>query len=178
MDGKCVKALSRRAASFVKLAGKYSCNSVASVKATTMTTAAAATAAGMPRRHKVGRSTSENGALVKDDSTTAVVATIVEDNGTVPGLGDGSNCRQTGVDAGEDAFQARFGGRKGILALALHDLDAAVNIDADCEDIRRQRDNLKKEIEEEEVLSTTLPLAPGCEGEHHDCRLSFYLLGS
>lgn len=60
---------------------------------------------------------------------------------------------ESGVGTGTDAFHVRYGGREGMVALALVDLDTAVGIDPASGDLRRQRDNLSRQIEEERVRS-------------------------
>lgn len=60
---------------------------------------------------------------------------------------------ESGVGTGTDAFHARYGGRERMVALALVDLDTAVGINPASEDLRRQRDNLSRQIEEERVRS-------------------------
>lgn len=57
------------------------------------------------------------------------------------------------VGEGADDFLARYGGREGVMALALKDLDTAVGIDPTSEDVGRQRENLSRQIEEERVRS-------------------------
>lgn len=173
VDGKCIKALSRRATAFVKLAGECSSNSFASVNATKATTTATTTTAGVPGCHEVDRSDGKAGALANDTLTTtvetSVLTTTAKDSGTISGSG---NCRgviKPGGGAGEDTFDACVGGRKELMALALQDLDTAVEVDADGEDIRRQRDNLKKEIDEEKVLVRVLRITPRSLREDHGC---------
>ncbi|CAN0384762.1 unnamed protein product, partial [Ectocarpus sp. 8 AP-2014] len=64
----------------------------------------------------------------------------------------------------EHAFRVRFGGREGLMALALLDLHAAVEADPDSEDIRRQRDTLSKEIEEEKAEAAVMNMVKGTSG--------------
>ncbi|CAN0135886.1 unnamed protein product, partial [Scytosiphon promiscuus] len=155
VDGKCVKALSRRAAAFVKLAGKYSSNSFVSVNASATTRTAAATATGSPRYHLVGRPDGHPAALINDESYSGGDRKALATTGTggkrESGAGNRIDRREPGEFMGEDVLHASYGGREGLMASALHDLDAAVNVDVDNGDIRRQRDNLKKEIDEEKA---------------------------
>lgn len=49
------------------------------------------------------------------------------------------------------ALRRQYGGREGLMSLALADLEKAVEIDSEGEDVQRQRDCLRKEIDEESV---------------------------
>lgn len=143
VDGKCVKALSRRASAFVKVAGERS----ASVDDTTGAAATTTTAAAAMRSSTLAGSSIDEVEVVKGGSSDSIdisSSTTTENvNETIPGT--------TGEEEGEHAFHKCFGGREGLRAQALLDLDAAVEVDPDGEDVRRQRDALRQEIEEEKV---------------------------
>lgn len=61
-----------------------------------------------------------------------------------------------GQGQGIELLWERYGGRDVLKELALSDLEKAMKIDPEGEDIRRQRDQLKREIEEEKVMAHTL----------------------
>lgn len=139
VDDKCVKALSRRASAFVKLSGI--CSEVEAVTA-------AAVAASLSTFSSRG-SNNETG-VVEDGARGSTSTGVTDDACDIEKVlatedGGGNN------DGGEGAFYERFGGRDGLMALGLVDLDTAAEIDPDGEDIKRQRDGLAREIEEEKV---------------------------
>lgn len=71
---------------------------------------------------------------------------------------DNSKDERRGNISLEYEFHDLRGGRAGLLALALEDLDKAAEVDRGVsEDLRSQRDNLKKQIEEETVSFLELP---------------------
>lgn len=155
VDGKCVKALSRRASAFVKLAGECSAsvettNSAATGTSTTTTTPATTTT----RSSRLADSTDDEIEVVKGgsgDSIDISSSTKTKDvNETVARAGGGGGGR-TSEEGGEHVFHESFGGRDGLLAQAMLDLNLAVEVDPDGEDARRQRDALSQEIEEEKV---------------------------
>lgn len=147
VNGKCVKALSRRASAFVKLAEDSTTSGVAP--------AAAAPATVSPRSDAANDTESQAEVVIKGGTSVSIdvsdLATTANDKEAVSGTEvDG----ETSGRGEEHAFRVRFGGREGLMALALLDLHAAVEADPDSEDIRRQRDGLSKEIEEEKVRVT------------------------
>lgn len=144
VDRKCVKALSRRASAFAKLAGECP----ASLEGVANTAADVAGAAPTPTEIEVG-----TGGLV--DVSSPTVAENAK-NGSVSADAEGTS--QEGEE-NHAHWCERHGGRDGLMALALLDLEAAVEADPDGEDVRRQRDALSQEIEEEKVrtLRNSLP---------------------
>lgn len=60
---------------------------------------------------------------------------------------------------GVGVFRERYGGREELMKLALSDLEKAVEVDPEGEDVRRQRDHLKREIEEEKVMDHGLTIS-------------------
>lgn len=144
VDGKCVKALSRRASAFVKLAGEHPV-SLAGVNNTNAIAVKPTTAS------------STGGCSVGVASLTAAGDANANANANKSekasaggeGCAGGEGQEEEKIDRCE-----RFGGRDGLMALALLDLDAAVEADPEGEDVRRQRDSLSQEIEEEKVRNS------------------------
>lgn len=140
VDDKCVKALSRRATVLLRLAGE--CTGLAGVA--TCPEAAAPSASWSSALEKETREiendTSASSATdgMAEGCSKEVVSRTVN--------GDGEGDRKT------TSPHERFGGREGLMALALRDLNTAVGIDPIDEDVRRQRDAIRKEIEEEKVI--------------------------
>lgn len=199
VDGKFVKALSRRASAFVRLAGECSASvhattGASTCAASTTTTNAAAVAAATTRSSRLGDSADDEVEMVveggntgdgvevidRGGSTNDVIevvkggsgdlidissSTIKEDVGeTIVGTRRGGEGRTAGEEAEENAFHESFGGRVGLLAQALLDLNTAVEVDPDGEDVRRQRDLLSQEIEEEKVCPYSAQKFPGGGG--------------
>lgn len=146
VDGKCVKAFSRRASAFVKLAEDSTTSGVA---------AAAAPSSVSPPADAVDSTVTQTEVVIKGGTSVSIdvsdVAPVENEKETVSGKEVDAETSGRGE---EHAFRVRFGGREGLMALALLDLQAAVEADPDGEDIRRQRDSLSKEIEEEKVRVT------------------------
>lgn len=139
VDEKCVKALSRRASAFVKLAAECLASLV---DVNTTAVEAKPTSTGIEcARGGSGGSVDVNSLTAAENANEAVSVTE-------------GGARGTGQEEGKRAHYERFGGRGGLMALALLDLDAAVKADPDSEDIRRQRDSLSQEIEEEKVRNS------------------------
>ncbi len=129
VDGKCVKAFSRRASAFVRLAVECS----VSLEATTALASAADENAGSST---VADSTNDEGKTIQGRADVSADLALEE---TEAGAGESRICHE------------RFGGREGLMALALLDLDAAVELVPDGEDVKRQRDALRQEIDEAKV---------------------------
>ena len=138
VDRKCVKALSRRASAFVKLAGECP----APLEGVANTAADVAEAAPTPTEIEVG-----TGGSVDVSSLTAAESANGSASTGAEGIGQQGQTR--------DRWCERCGGRDGLMALALLDLEAAVEADPAGEDIRRQRDALSQEIQEEKVRRRT-----------------------
>lgn len=131
VDRKFVKALSRRASAFVLLA-RRSCR----LKKRWIAAA-----------NESGERGEEHTLVSFPDACTAEDGGVrVENDGGGRASGDEIGGRKI-----EDTFCKRYGGKNALLALALADLNTAVAIEAGVEDVRRQRDTLAKEIEEEQV---------------------------
>lgn len=136
VDGKCVKALSRRASTFVKLAGERNASLVE------VNTDAVA---GRPASNEIEVVRGGSGGSVDVSSPTAANNA----NKTISETENGE--RGTDHEGERCAHFEHCGGRGGLMALALLDLNAAVEADPEGEDVRRQRDSLRQEIEEEKV---------------------------
>eukprot|EP00752_Nemacystus_decipiens_P002264 g2145.t1 len=143
VDGKCVKARSRRASAFVKLAGE--CPTPLDRIVNTEATAVAAAAAPIPIEVEV--EVGSGGSVDVSSPTAAENA-----NGSVSPGGDGGEPERDD----RARLRKRYGGRDGLMALALLDLEAAVEADPDGEDVRRQRDALRQEIEEEKAEAAVM----------------------
>ena len=153
VDGLCVKALSRRATIFINLAGQCLASS-SHATATATATAAAATCASLPGRIGVEVGESKGDATGISAGMSSVLNT--ENREAVGTAGDegektGDNDNDNDDGGADQALYDRFGGREGLLALALVDLETAVGAEPESEDVRRQRDALKTEIDEEKV---------------------------
>lgn len=165
VDGKCVKALSRRASAFVKLAGECSASvhattGAATCAATTTASGASTTTTGSPRlAHSVS---DEVEVVVKGGSTNDEIEVVrggtgdsidISSSTTTENVDETVAGARGGEGEGEEkhAFHKSFVVRKELLAQALLDLNAAVDVDPNGGDIRRQRDDLSQEVEEEKV---------------------------
>ncbi|CAN0064567.1 unnamed protein product, partial [Ectocarpus sp. 4 AP-2014] len=158
VDGKCVKAFSRRASAFVKLAEDSTTSGVA---------AAAAPATISPPSDAVDGTVTQTEVVIKGCTSVSIDVSdlpLVEDETeAVSGTeGDGESSGR----GEEHVFRVRFGGREGLMAIALLDLHAAVEADPDSEDIRRQRDSLSKEIEEEQAEAAVMKMVKGTSGTY------------
>ena len=160
IDGTCVKALSRRASTFVQLAAQAQCltaslgatpAAAAAVTATEITATATSVSSPGSIGVAVGEVKLDNASGV---STEMCSTTSGKTKGVVGVTGGGGehNGDDGGGEGGLQALYNRFGGREGLLALALADLDRAVETDPESEDVRRQRDALRTEINEEKVI--------------------------
>lgn len=171
VDGTCVKALSRRASAFVNLAGKClaaSINATATAAAAAADTVTAAPTAAATAAYTVAESTRvvspstigiEVGESKGDTTGVSASTSSLLNRASREAVGVGGGGAETAADDEDDgdggtdqALYGRFGGRQGLLALALVDLEAAVQADPESEDVRRQRDALKTEIDEEKVI--------------------------
>lgn len=140
VDGKCVKAFSRRASAFVRLAVECSGSSEA-------TAAPASAAVDSAEFSTVADRTNEGGAATRGRANITA-----GDDHIDKALGEAEAGATGTAQAGRKcASHERFGGTEGLMALALLDLDAAVEVDPNGDDIRRQRDALRQEIDEAKV---------------------------
>lgn len=140
VDDKSVKALSRRALVFTKLAGEYPTLTEINHGA-----AAVATPPSSLRENVKGAGVIAGDTVILDKSIERVPRE--EDEALTSAAENSGN-----VNRIRSAFHKRFGGKEGLLALALVDLNAAVDIDHTGEDIRRQRDTLRTDINEAKVF--------------------------
>lgn len=162
VDGKCVKALSRRASAFVKLAGE--CPASSSFVGAVDTTAVAAKPMPTPTptptppptptstEIEVVKGGAGSGCSV-DVSSPTVTAEISNESVSATGAAGETGQEEGGEKTSVHHVCERYESRNGLMALALLDLEAAVEADPDGEDVRRQRDALSQEIEEEKVGS-------------------------
>ncbi|CBN78096.1 conserved unknown protein [Ectocarpus siliculosus] len=158
VDGTCVKAFSRRASAFVKLAEDSTTSGV---------DAAAAPSPVSPPADAVDSTVTQTEVLIEGGTSVSIdvsdLAPAENEKETVSGQeGDA----ETSGRGEEQAFRVRFGGREGLMALALLDLHAAVAADPDSEDIGRQRDSLSKEIEEEKAEAAVMKMVKGTSGTY------------
>lgn len=134
-----MKALSRRASAFVNLAGDYLApNGVAPC-----------TVAPRPSSFpssETNYTVADNGGRDDPGKKDSITTNENTDNGETETVGQGEKCIES-----EEIFHDLSGDREGLMALALEDLDRAVGIDPKGEDVRRQRDSLSREMEEEKV---------------------------
>lgn len=149
VDEKCVKALSRRASAFVKLAGGCRPASLSADVHTAVVEAAPTTA-------EAEVVNADGGGTTGDSVDVGGLTASENANETISAADGGSARGTTGQGQGGETRDryGHYGGRDGLLALALQDLNAAAEADPGGEDVGRQRDSLRREIEEEKVCNS------------------------
>lgn len=139
VDSSCVKAMSRRASAFVELAGKLPPFREESYSDTGSSSVSSHQSRSNGKISQVSNQTGDNDPRENHDGC---------DEGEI---GNSKDERRDHVSV-EYEFHDLRGGRAGLLALALEDLDKAVEVDRGVsEDLQQQRDDLRKQIEEETV---------------------------
>ena len=145
IDGECVKALSRRASAFVNLAGELA-----------PPEGHASPSAGIPLVPGPSCGDGTIFSVVIDGTRVSNKAGSAELNGHIYESTRPPTPQKRG-DWGDDGieeymFHDLSGGREGLMALALADLNKAVDVDREgVEDLQRQRQTLTRKIKEELV---------------------------